>query len=363
MTVTPEQQGRNNSRSDASAANLFEGGALGFMDRVGDAMTKRFDEMYSSENLHKMMDKALENLPPEIREGLSQLFNALSGALSGNDPAKSQEYETIKEVYGTGGTDKEAVRMNSNFAQRDDAQFAAAVTIGNGSGAITEVNGIQYVDGRPVNDSDEEAAEFAEQMGRERAWDQSRVNVGGVELSGEEWDRALENLSDEKTRQEIEDDLTEEYGGDRRRAKKALADAMELAKIAARVKNGTATAADTQRAADINRNNPDAGDAIKQAADRTEGFKPAARAVENSRLEAQASGQRESSANERSNLIASQTDFNAKPITAIYNTAAQGKPETTEPVAPKIESGNEVVMAAASSPRTTPAMNANLDMG
>lgn len=199
MTVTPEQQGRNDTRSDASAANLFEGGALGFMDRVGDAMTKRFDEMYSSENLHKMMDKALENLPPEIREGLSQLFNALSGALSGNDPAKSQEYETIKEVYGTGGTDNEAVRMASNFAQRDDAQFAAAVTIGNGSGAITEVNGIQYVNGKPVNDSDDDDAEaleeMADQMERERKWSEETHRFGDVEMSGDEWEELSEQLS------------------------------------------------------------------------------------------------------------------------------------------------------------------------
>lgn len=169
------------------------------MDRVGDAMTKRFDEMYSSENLHKMMDKALENLPPEIREGLSQLFNALSGALSGNDPAKSQEYETIKEVYGTGGTDNEAVRMASNFAQRDDAQFAAAVTIGNGSGAITEVNGIQYVNGKPVNDGEDDDAEaleeMADQMERERKWSEETHRFGDVEMSGDEWEELSEQLS------------------------------------------------------------------------------------------------------------------------------------------------------------------------
>lgn len=334
------------------------------MDRVGDAMNQRFNEMYSAENLHKVMNKVLDNLPSEIREGLSQLFNALSGALSGDEPAQNREYETIREVYGTGGTTSDNVRMDSNFAQRDDAQFAAAVTIGNGSGAITELNGIQYVDGRPVNDSDDDAAEFAEQMSRETAWDRSRVNVGGVELSGEEWDRALENLSDEKQRQEMEDELTEEYGGDRKRAKKALTDAMELAKIAARVKNGTATAADTQRAADINRNNPDAATTVKRAADRSDGERSKSVAVEHSNAIAQVSGQREESANEGRNLIAARTDFNAQPITAIYNAAAQGKPETAEPAAPKIEAGQGVDVAGVTKPpRPAAGMNANLDMG
>ena len=194
------------------------GGALGFMDRVGDAMNQRFNEMYSSENMHKLMDKVLDNLPPEIREGLSQMFNALSGALSGNEPAKSQEYESIKEVYGTGGTDNESVRMNSNFAQRDDAQFAAAVTIGNGSGAITEVNGIQYVNGKPVNDGDDDAAEFAEQVeamseaARERAWDKSMHSVAGMNLTGEEIDGMIDILNDPVQRQKLIERRAKEKG-------------------------------------------------------------------------------------------------------------------------------------------------------
>jgi hypothetical protein len=140
--------------------------------------------MYSSENMHKVMDKVLDNLPPEIREGLSQLFNALSGALSGDEPAKSQEYETIREVYGTGGTDNESVRMNSNFAQRDDAQFAAAVTIGNGSGAITEVNGIQYVNGKPVNDGEDDDAEALQEMSEQMERDREEQRM-------REWDNSM----------------------------------------------------------------------------------------------------------------------------------------------------------------------------
>lgn len=349
---------------------LFSGGAIGFLQRTGDAMEKRFDELYSSEKMSQMLDKLMDSLPEELREGLSQLFNMLSGADDVPENETSKEYQSLGELYGAGGAKNDGVRMATNFAQRDDGNFASLATKGSGAGGgNTVVNGIQYVNGKPVNDASEdegvemlsEAGEHAERE-RERLWDQSQVNVGGIEMSGEEWDKVLEALSDEEKRQEIEDELTEEYGGDRKRAKKAITDALELARIAEKIKNGTATAADRQRAIDIKTNNPDATGALKVAADRSDGERAAPAAVAENRLTAQISGQRLDSTTERGSLIAAGTDFNANPITPIYNASAQGiKPDSAPD--PHTPSPARQAALAAATPPPAQGMSSNLDMG
>jgi hypothetical protein len=343
---------------------LFSGGALGFLERTGDAMEKRFDELYSSEKMGQMLDKFMDSLPEEVREGLSQFFNMLSGAGDGPENETSNEYQALGELYGAGGAKNDGVRMAANFAQRDDANFASGVTIGTGMGAITEVNGIQYVNGRAVNDANEdEGVEMLSEAGEqaEREWDRSRVNVGGIEMSGEEWDKALEVLSDEEKRQKVEDELTEEYGGDRKRAKKATTDALELARLAKKRENGTSTAADKQREDEIVRNNPDVGDAAKIASGQLGGFTPKPAQSVDVSLQAQSTGHRSTSIAHGSDLIASQA-INADPITPIYNASAQGVAPASEPVSPAADPAKRVELAAATPPPAQ-GMSSNLDMG
>lgn len=225
------------------------------------------------------------------------------------------------------------------------------------------------MNGKPVNDASEdegvemlsEAGEQAERE-RERLWDQSQVNVGGIEMSGEEWDKVLEVLSDQEKRQEIEDELTEEYGGDRKRAKKATTDALELARLAKKRENGTSTAADKQREDEIVRNNPDVGDAAKIASGQFSQFssKPAHSA--DARLQAQSTGQKSVSIASGDDLIASRANFNAEPITPIYNASAQGIPPASEPVSPAADPAKRIELAAATPPPAQ-GMSSNLDMG
>lgn len=94
---------------------LFSGGAIGFLDRAGEAMEKRFDELYSSEKMSKMLDKFMDSLPEELREGLSQFFNMLSGADDGPEKETSLEYQTLGELYGAGGAENDGIRMAANL--------------------------------------------------------------------------------------------------------------------------------------------------------------------------------------------------------------------------------------------------------
>jgi hypothetical protein len=139
------------------AADYRRDGAMGMWNSVGNAMEQQMESTFSAEGFERLRDQILDMLPPEIREGLSQFFNMLSGAAQPEEPAENHEYQMMGETYGTGGATSDGVRMAANFAQRDDDSFAAAVTIGSGSGgAITEINGIQYVNGKAVNDDSED---------------------------------------------------------------------------------------------------------------------------------------------------------------------------------------------------------------
>jgi len=201
------------------AESYNQGGAMGMLDRVGSMMEQRFDELYSSANMNRMLDKIMDSLPEELREGLSQFFNMLSGADDERTNETSLEYQALGELYGAGGATNDGVRMAANFAQRDDANFASGVTIGTGMGAITEVNGIQYVNGKAVNDANEdEGAELMSEMGeqsgrdRERIWDEQKHGVAGMELTGEEIDGMIEMLNDPAQRQKLIERRAKEKG-------------------------------------------------------------------------------------------------------------------------------------------------------
>jgi len=194
---------------------------MGMLDRVGSMMEQRFDELYSSANMNRMFDKIMDSLPEELREGLSQLFNMLSGADDERTNETSVEYQAIGELYGAGGAKNDGVRMAANFAQRDDANFASGVTIGTGMGAITEVNGIQYVNGKAMNDANEdEGVELMSEMDDNdsrqselREWQQSTHRLGNVEMTGEEWAEFADMLSkDSPARRALIEDIKKREG-------------------------------------------------------------------------------------------------------------------------------------------------------
>jgi hypothetical protein len=101
---------------------------------------------------------------------------------------------------------------------------------------------------------------------REREWDQSRVAVGGIAMSGEEWDSAYELLSDPKMRDRLIQSMKRRKGWSPDRAEKAADDALTLAQIAQRKKDGTITPADEAKAGEITRRNPDAVEMVREAA-------------------------------------------------------------------------------------------------
>lgn len=117
MTVNTDQTGQRNlsdresdpaSRLTDTVRTFTQGGAMDMLGRVGDQMQQNFDRMYSSANMNRMLDQVMDALPPEfaekLREGLKQLFNAVSGA-SDDEPdiQRSLEYQTMNEIYGAGG--------------------------------------------------------------------------------------------------------------------------------------------------------------------------------------------------------------------------------------------------------------------
>ncbi len=122
-------------------------------------------------------------------------------------------------------------------------------------------------------------------------WDRSRVTVGNVAMSGEEWDGAYELLSDPAQRQKLIDRMTRTKGWSQDRAEKAADDALTLAQIAQREKDGTITPADKSNADEITRRNPDAAETLKEAArmnrDRGYGASLNETSVERSALTAQ----------------------------------------------------------------------------
>ncbi len=101
---------------------------------------------------------------------------------------------------------------------------------------------------------------------REEEWDRSRITIGSVAMSGEEWDGAYELLSDPAQRQKIIDRMTRTKGWSQDRAAKAADDALTLAQIAQREKDGTITSADKANGNEITRRNPDAVVMVKEAA-------------------------------------------------------------------------------------------------
>jgi hypothetical protein len=101
---------------------------------------------------------------------------------------------------------------------------------------------------------------------RERVWDNSQVKIGTVAMSGEEWDGALELLSDPRLRDQLIQTMTRKKGWTQDRAEKAADDALILARLAQKEKDGTMTAADRAQADDITRRNPDAAVMVKEAA-------------------------------------------------------------------------------------------------
>lgn len=101
---------------------------------------------------------------------------------------------------------------------------------------------------------------------RERVWDNSQVKIGTVAMSGEEWDGALELLSDPRLRDQLIQNMTRKKGWTQGRAEKAADDALILARLAQKEKDGTMTAADEAKADDITRRNPDAAVMVKEAA-------------------------------------------------------------------------------------------------
>jgi len=105
-----------------------------------------------------------------------------------------------------------------------------------------------------------------ERRRQEAEWDRSHVAIGGIELTGEEWDQAYELLFDPAQRQKLIDRMTRTKGWSKDRADKAANDALTLAQIAQREKDGTITSADRTRAEGITRRNPDAAEMVKEAA-------------------------------------------------------------------------------------------------
>ena len=211
--TTNAPQSPTSSRADARRAgqevlsDLYEGfeqgGALGFLNRVGETMGQQAGQLYTAENMSRVFDNELNKLPPEladaIREGLSSLFNMLSGAGT-EENAPDMEAQMGAELYGAGGAQSERARYNAAMDQRNEDGFAAGVTIGSGAGgAILEVNGRKISpDGR---DEDENAIdEFAQQMDaiaeeQQRIWDEQIHRFADVEMTGEEWEDLAEQLS------------------------------------------------------------------------------------------------------------------------------------------------------------------------
>lgn len=107
-----------------------------------------------------------------------------------------------------------------------------------------------------------------ERMERQQKWERQVQSIGGVEMTGAEWDEALETVSDPVKKQKLLSHLMRKNGWSKERAEKAVNGAEELALIAQKEKDGTITAADRERANEITRTNPDAAVALKAASKR-----------------------------------------------------------------------------------------------
>lgn len=165
----------------------------------------------------------------------------------------------------------------ANHNKIRNADKYADYSISQGGGRVTEVNGIAYVNGKAIDDDEEndEALEsFKDQVDElnEKLWDQKSVTIGGVSMSGEEWDQVHEALTNPVKRRQIQEALMREKGWDEKRSKKAIDDALILAQIAQEEKNGTITPARRAQADQIARDNPDAVTALKTANDYSKGM-------------------------------------------------------------------------------------------
>ncbi len=153
-------------------------------------------------------------------------------------------------------------------------------SMNNGGGAIREVNGITLKDLEEQEEEEKvgQAFDTVEEVRRknEELWDKSNHTIGNIEMSGEEWDEAYENLSDPDKRAQIKQALMKKKGWSEERAKKATEDALRLAQIAQKEKDGTITAADKAEAEQIARDNPDAAVAVKLASSENMNLKAAA---------------------------------------------------------------------------------------
>lgn len=108
---------------------------------------------------------------------------------------------------------------------------------------------------------------MAQEERRRREWEQSQITIGGVAMSGEEWDDAYQLLSDPRLRDQLVQNVMRKKGWSQDRAEKAADDALTLAQIAQKEKDGTMTSADRARADDTARRNPDAAVMAKEAAE------------------------------------------------------------------------------------------------
>lgn len=162
--------------------------------------------------------------------------------------------------------------QRASIERRADETREAAVEAG-----FVKASAGDLIDGRTREQRQKDAADEAqsylasfiaqeERRRREEAWDASRVAIGGVAMSGEEWDAAYEFLSDPKMRERLVQSMTRTKGWSKDRAEKAADDALTLAQIAQKKKDGTITAADETKATEITRRNPDAAEMVKEAA-------------------------------------------------------------------------------------------------
>jgi hypothetical protein len=240
MTVVPGSQANATPSSEEPAEGEISlasfigdyrtGGMMGLFDRVGNAMQENISSTYSAENMNRMsefisqtFDEILEGLPAELREGLTQFFNMITGAADATpaDPAATAEADMTAETYGA-GSDNPVARAASNLLQRDENSLAAQSTIGGTGGAILNLHGNEIGrDGKPKNGEEDEgvelmrdAADAQEQAQEEmRRWQESTHRMGNIVLTGEEWGEFADMLSrDTPQRRALVDDIRRRDG-------------------------------------------------------------------------------------------------------------------------------------------------------
>src|SRR5205814_176942 len=86
-----------------------EDGAMGFLDRVGDALSDRMETMFSADNMDRILtdlDKAL----PGLKDFLKNMFNSVSGSQSADNDLTNKNDTLASAVFGTADPEDDDVR-------------------------------------------------------------------------------------------------------------------------------------------------------------------------------------------------------------------------------------------------------------